>query len=224
MFNLFSISIGLVYQELAVGPDEEQCILLVLLAYPAAAVLAVDNHVAVFATHLLLGKQLVVLVVYLQIGMSVRVIDKGEHIVTTYSVCDKVDIVSLAGIVPHHNHIGHMVVIPIAVAVVPEAGPEVWAWGERIPIQAVAMHYMVMMRVHEVGCGVHRAMRGRHVTARVARMGISTCRCRSNATGTASGSTIPCGVAATRIVATANGTAIASSTVAHGRIATAADF
>ena len=47
-----------------------------------------------------------------------------------------------------------MVVIPIAVAVHPEAGPVVGSWNEGIPVESVAVNHAVVMGVPEVGCRV----------------------------------------------------------------------
>ena len=65
--------------------------------------------------------------------MAVRVIDQGVHIVTAHCVSDKVHAVSLFHVFSNHNHIGYMIVIPVAIAIEPETRPEVRTRGKRIP-------------------------------------------------------------------------------------------
>lgn len=159
--------VGLVDEELTVGPDEEEGVFVVLLANPATAVLGIDNHVAVLAVDFLFGQQVVVLVVDLQVGVAV-VFDDGVHDVAADAVGDKVDVVGLLDIVVHHNHIGHVVVIPVAVAVHPEAGPVPGTWGQRIPEDGVAVDHIAVPGVVEVGGRVDRTYCGGHIAAGVA--------------------------------------------------------
>lgn len=159
--------VGLVDEELVVGPDEEEGVFVVLLANPATAVLGIDHHVAVFAVNLLFGQQVVVLVVDLQVGVAV-VFDDGVHDVAADAVGDEVNLVGLLHVVVHHNHIGHVVVIPVAVAVHPESGPVPGTRGQRIPEDGVAVHHIAVPGVVEVGGRVNRACCGGQIAAGVA--------------------------------------------------------
>lgn len=158
-----------------------------LLHDPATAVLLIDFHLAVFTADLLFSKELVVLVIDLDVGVAVGVIHEGVHIVTADSVGDEVHLVALLDILSHHDDIRHMVVIPVAVAVQPEARPVVRTRGEWIPVKGMAVNHAVMMGVPEVGSGVHRTMRGRYHAARVVGAGIAVCRGRSHTAGTTRG-------------------------------------
>ena len=121
----------------------------------------------------------------MQIGVAVGVVDESIHIITTNGIGNKVDIVGGAGVFSYYNHIGDMVVVPVVVAVEPESRPEPRTWGEWIPIESVAVHHVMMAWVHEVWCGVHGTMRGRHRTVGVAGTCISASRSRSHSARTA---------------------------------------
>ena len=153
--------VGFVDEELAVlGVEEEERIFVAFLHYPATAVFGVDFDFAVFAAYLLLGQEFVVLVVDLQVGVAVGVVDDGVHVVAAEGVGDEVEFIGVADVFSHHNHVGYVIVIPVAVAVDPEAGPVVGTWDKGIPEEPVAMNHAVVMGMPEIGCGVYGTMRG----------------------------------------------------------------
>ncbi len=70
-----TLFVGFVDEQLAVGIEEEEWVFVSLFHDPATAVLGVDFHFFVLADDLLLGQEFVVFVVYLQVGVSVGVVD-----------------------------------------------------------------------------------------------------------------------------------------------------
>lgn len=143
---------------MAIGIEEEQGIFVAFLHNPATAVLCVNFHFAVFAAYLLLGQKFVVLIVDLDVGVAVRLVNQCVHIVTIDSVSDEVHLVGVADILAHYGNIGHVIVIPVAIAVQPESGPVVVVVEAGVPEQLVAMHHAVMMGMVEVGSRMHVAM------------------------------------------------------------------
>lgn len=142
--------ICLVDKQLSVSVEEEQWVFVVLLHNPASAVLTIDFHLAVFLVHLLFSQKLVVLVEYLEVGMAVRIFYEGVHILSTYCVGNHFYIILFVYILFHYHEVSWMIVVPVAVAVIPESiVVEVaeWQW---IPIYRVAVDHAVVNRVPEV--------------------------------------------------------------------------
>lgn len=155
--------------------------------------------------------------------MAIGVVDEGVHIVATDSVSDEVYIISGSGILSYHHYVGNVIVIPIVVAVEPESRPEPRTGRKWIPVESVAVHHVMMARVHEVGCRVHRTVRRGHVTTRVARVGISTCGSWGYTMRTSTTNGVACGIVATTSI-TAYTAASATSTIAHGFVIVATDL
>ena len=154
---VFRLSISFVDKELSFGPDEEEGILFVLLGNPAAAVVGVDDHVAVFFIDFLLGEEMVFLVVDLEEGVA-AVTHNGVHDVAADAVGDNVDLVGVLYVLAHHDDIGHMIVIPVAVAEEPESGPVPGTRGYGVPDDGAAVHHAVVPGVVEVGCRMDGAV------------------------------------------------------------------
>lgn len=150
--------VGFVDKQLSISIEEEEGISVFFLHDPTTAVLSVNFHFAVFAAYLLFGKEFVVLVVDLDIGVSVSFVDKSVHVVAIDSVSDEVHLVVFSGVLSYQNHVGHVIVIPIAVAVDPEARPMPVVIAAGIPVELVAVHHAVVMGMVEVGSGVHGTM------------------------------------------------------------------
>ena len=124
-----------------------------LLADPASTTLGVDDQIAVFAVDFLFGKQVVFLVVDLQVGLA-AVADDGIHHIAANAEGEHVNVVGLLDVVAHDDNISHMVVIPVAVAVEPEAGPIPWTQGQGIPEEGMAVDHIAVPRVVEVRGGM----------------------------------------------------------------------
>ena len=181
---MISVSVGFVDEELAVfGVEEEERIFVALFHDPATTVFRVDLNLAVFAADALFGQEFVLAVVDLQVGVAVGVVDQGIHVVAAEGEGDEVEIVGVADVFSHYNDVGDMVVIPVAVAVDPEARPVVGARDEGVPVEAVAVDHAVMMGMPEIGGRMDGAVRGGH-GAGMAWTGISACRGRGDAAGT----------------------------------------
>ena len=161
-----------------------------LLADPASAALGIDDEVAVFAVDLLLGNEVVVLVVDLQVGIT-AVADDGIHDVAADAVGNHIDIVGILDILAHHDDIGDMVVIPVAVAVEPEAGPVPRTGNQGFPEDGVAVDHIAVPGVIEVGSGMDGTAAGRQ-GAGMTRAGIAS----ATSTGISTGTHIACRSAA----------------------------
>lgn len=98
----------------------------------------------------------------MQIGLPVAVVDDGVHQVAADDVADHVDIVGLLDIVVDYVDVGHMVVIPVGVAVEPESGPVEWTGMYVYPYDGVHVDESMMMGMVEVWRGMHRTVGGRH--------------------------------------------------------------
>ena len=147
--------IGLVDEELTIlSVEEEERIFVAFLHNPATAILRVDFDFAVLAAHLLFGQELVISVVNLEVGVAIGVVDQSIHIVSTHGVGDQIQAVGLLDILAHHNHIGYMIVEPVAIAIHPEARPVVGSRDERIPVESVAVDHAMVMGMPEVRCGM----------------------------------------------------------------------
>ena len=158
------LSVGFVDQELAVSVEEEHGILVVALEDPATAIFTVYLHLSILPAYLMLGQQTVVLVIDLQVGVAVDVVDNGVHQVAADGIADHVDIVGFAHIAVHYDHIGDMVVIPVGVAVHPEARPIEGTGMDMDPYDGAHMYHVVMIGVVEIGGRMHRSVRRRHGT------------------------------------------------------------
>lgn len=90
--------VGFVDKQLSISIEEEEGISVFFLHDPTTAVLSVNFHFAVFAAYLLFGKEFVVLVVDLDIGVSVSFVDKSVHVVAIDSVSDEVHLVVFSGV------------------------------------------------------------------------------------------------------------------------------
>lgn len=176
--------VGFVDVELAIGIEEEESIFVAFLHNPATAILCVNFHLAIFAADLLFGKELIALVVDLDVGMAIGVVDQCIHIVAIDCVGDKVHLVGIVNISSYDNNICHMIIVPVAIAVEPEARPVVVMVAARIPVDWVAVHHAVMMRMIEVGSRMHWMMRGRHRSVGMTGASISTFGGRSHAART----------------------------------------
>lgn len=170
-FHLCWPLVGLVYQQFAVGVEEQHRVFVSFLEDPAAAVLAVYLGLDVFAADFLLGQHLVVLVEDLQVGVAVHIVDDGVHQVAADGVANHIDVICVVDVFVHHYDIGDVIVIPVGVAVDPEAWPEDGARRQRVPVDGAHMNHMVMIGVVEVGGGVHMAVRRGH-RSRMAGAGI----------------------------------------------------
>lgn len=126
--------IGLVDEELTVlSVEEEERIFVAFFHNPATAILRVDFDFAVLAADALLGQKFVFAVVNLQIGVAVRIVYQGIHVVSTECIGDEIQFIVVAHILSYHIHIGHVIVIPVAVAIHPDAWPDVGSWNKGIP-------------------------------------------------------------------------------------------
>ena len=153
-----------VYQQFAVDKEEKHRVLVSFLEYPASTILAVDFGLDILVADLLLSKQFVVLVENLEVGIAVTVVDDGIHDVSTDGVAYHIDIIGILDVFVYNHHISHMIVIPVGVAVEPEARPEEGARRYGMPDDGVHVDHVVMIGMVEVGCRMHGAMRWRHVT------------------------------------------------------------
>lgn len=168
-----AVLICLVNQQLTACVDEQHRVFVFLLEDPAATILTINLSLDILAAYLLLGKKFVVLVEDLQIGVAVTVIDYGIHDVATDSIADHVYIISIFHISVNHGDISDMVVIPIRVAVEPEARPEEGARRYRGPDDGMHVDHVVMVGVMEVWGRMHGAVRRGHVTTWMTRTSIA---------------------------------------------------
>lgn len=109
------------------------------------------------------SEELVVDVVDLHICSSV-VVDYCIHYVAADSEGDHVDIVSFSYILANDDDIGDMVIIPIGVAVDPEARAEDGARRDPVPMDVVHVHHAMVIGVVEVRGRVDRSVSRRDMT------------------------------------------------------------
>lgn len=122
-------SVGLVYQQFAVDVEEQHGVFVFLFEDPASTVLAVYLCLDVFVADFLFGEQFVAVVEHLEVGLAVNIVDDSVHEVAADCVTYHINIVGVMDVFVHNGYVSHMIVVPVGVAVYPEAGPEDWAWG-----------------------------------------------------------------------------------------------
>lgn len=155
---ILSFSIGFVYQKFAVDIEEEHWVFVSFLENPAATILAVNLCLDVFAAYFLLSQKFVVLVEYLEVGVTVTIVDYGIHYISADGIADHINIVGVFYIFVHHRDVGYMIVVPVGVAVEPETGPEERTWRYGNPDDGAHVDHVMVIWMMEVGSRMHGAM------------------------------------------------------------------
>ena len=172
------LSISFVDEEFAVVVEEEEWVLVAFLHDPAAAVFLVDLHDAVAVADFLLGEEVVVAVEDLQVGVAIGE-GEGIHVVVAHDVGYEVGVVIFADIFADHDDVADTMVMPVAMAVAPEARPIVDVERYGVPEDGVHVDAGVVDGVIEVGRRTHGSMGRRHGTGTACTgIGGSTCRAR----------------------------------------------